>query len=68
MDNYVDEWRATLEDPEKLKKFASFINAPDEADPSLAYVPVRGQIRPATAEERSNGAVLVAPARLEIRS
>ena len=68
VDNYVDEWRATLEDPEKLKKFASFINAPDEADPSLAYVPVRGQIRPATAEERSNGAVLVAPARLEIRS
>src|ERR671920_1348526 len=26
---YADEWRATLEDPEKLARFVSFVNAPD---------------------------------------
>jgi nitrite reductase (NADH) large subunit len=53
VDTYVDEWRATLEDPEKLKRFSAFINAPDEPDPDLAYVPERGQRRPATAGERA---------------
>jgi nitrite reductase (NADH) large subunit len=62
---YEDEWRATLDDPEKLRRFASFVNAPDVADPSLAYVPERGQVRPATADER---AVLVAGTTLEVRS
>ncbi|WP_046528314.1 nitrite reductase large subunit NirB [Cellulomonas sp. FA1] len=62
---YEDEWRATLEDPDKLRRFASFVNAPDVADPSLAYVPERGQVRPATADER---AVLVAGTTLEVRS
>ena len=52
VENYTDEWRATLDDPEKLLRFASFVNAPDVADPSLAYVPERGQVRPATAAER----------------
>ncbi len=56
---YRDEWAATLEDPEKLRKFASFVNAPDVADPDLAYVPERGQKRPATAEER--GVVIGGP-------
>ncbi|WP_051682023.1 nitrite reductase large subunit NirB [Cellulomonas sp. HZM] len=49
---YVDEWRATLEDPEKLRNFLPFVNAPGTADPSFAYIPVRGQVRPATPEER----------------
>jgi nitrite reductase (NADH) large subunit len=61
---YTDEWRATLEDPEKLRQFASFVNAPDTPDPDLAYVPERGQRRPATPEERS---VLVAGPSLEVR-
>ena len=72
---YEDEWRATLEDPEKLRRFASFVNAPDTPDPSLAYVPERGQSRPATADERDGASptphhepVLVAGARLEVRS
>ena len=62
---YRDEWAATLEDPEKLRKFASFVNAPGTADPDLAYVPERGQRRPATSEER---AVLVAGGTLPIRT
>ena len=63
--DYEDEWRVTLDDPEKLARFASFVNAPDVPDPSLAYVPTRGQVRPATPDER---AVLVAGTTLEVRS
>ncbi len=46
VDGYVDEWCATLEDPEKLRRFAAFVNAPDTPDPDLAYVRERGQRRP----------------------
>jgi nitrite reductase (NADH) large subunit len=49
--DYADEWREVLEDPEKLRRFHSFVNAPDAADPTLAYVTERGQIRPATAAD-----------------
>ncbi len=55
VDTYRDEWKATLEDPEKLARFASFVNAPRTPDPSLAYVEERGQRRPATDAERSSG-------------
>ena len=64
VDDYVDEWAATLRDPEKLRKFAAFVNAPDEADPDLVYVPERGQKRPANGEER---AVLIGGSTLPIR-
>jgi nitrite reductase (NADH) large subunit len=65
---YVDEWRATLEDPEKLRRFVSFVNAPDRPDPSLAYVVERGQPRPAGPADRGAGreAVLIAGPRLEV--
>jgi nitrite reductase (NADH) large subunit len=53
VDTYVDEWRATLEDPVKLRRFAAFVNAPDQPDPDLAYVSERGQRRPATPAERA---------------
>ena len=52
VDDYVDEWRATLEDPVKLRRFAAFVNAPDQPDPDLAYVSERGQWRPASTAER----------------
>jgi nitrite reductase (NADH) large subunit len=63
---YEDEWKATLEDPEKLRRFASFVNAPTTPDPSLAYTAERGQPRPATAAERDQG-VLIAGTTLEVR-
>ncbi|MCI2958133.1 nitrite reductase large subunit NirB [Agromyces atrinae] len=66
--NYEDEWRATLDDPEKLKRFASFINAPTTPDPSLAYTSERGQARPATEDERAEGRVLIAGSTLEVRA
>ena len=66
VEGYVDEWKAVLDDPEKLARFASFVNAPETPDPSLAYVTERGQRRPATPAERD--AVLVAGPTLEVRS
>jgi nitrite reductase (NADH) large subunit len=68
IDSYEDEWKAVLSDPVRLRQFASFVNAPEEPDPSLAYVPERGQRRPATAEERVSAPVLIAPSTLEVRS
>jgi len=48
---YQCEWKVTIEDPEKLKRFRHFINA-DEPDSNLAFVTERGQKRPATKDER----------------
>ena len=46
VDAYQDEWRATLEDPEKLARFVSFVNAPETPDPHISFGVVRGQIVP----------------------
>ena len=62
-----DEGKATLNDPEKLSRFASFVNAPTTPDPSLAYTAERGQPRPATEAERANPRVLIAGTTLEVR-
>jgi nitrite reductase (NADH) large subunit len=64
VETYRDEWAETLADPERLARFTSFVNAPDVADPSIEFVPERGQLRPARPEERC--AVLVAGPRLEV--
>jgi nitrite reductase (NADH) large subunit len=63
VDSYVDEWAATLEDPVKLSRFVSFVNAPGTPDPDIMFVSERDQPRPATLEER---AVLVAGPKLEV--
>ncbi|MGB3168933.1 MAG: nitrite reductase large subunit NirB [Rhodococcus sp. (in: high G+C Gram-positive bacteria)] len=34
---YRDEWAGVLEDEEKLGRFVSFVNAPDEPDPTVAF-------------------------------
>ena len=34
---YRDEWAAVLDDPEKLSRFVSFVNAPDVPDPTVAF-------------------------------
>lgn len=49
---YQCEWKTTIEDPEKLKRFNHFINA-DEKDNNIVFVKERGQIRPANEKERS---------------
>ncbi|WP_405551277.1 nitrite reductase large subunit NirB [Streptomyces sp. NBC_01171] len=44
---YADEWAAVLDDPDRLRRFTSFANAPDVPDPTVTFVPERDQMRPA---------------------
>ncbi|MCD7439757.1 nitrite reductase large subunit NirB [Streptomyces lincolnensis] len=44
--HYADEWATTINDPEKLARFVSFVNAPDTPDPVVGFVPERDQIKP----------------------
>ncbi|EEP71703.1 nitrite reductase (NAD(P)H), large subunit [Micromonospora sp. ATCC 39149] len=63
---YSDEWRDVLDDPERLRRFTSFVNAPDVPDPSITFAIERGQpvpagpARPVTASAAPDGE---APAR-----
>ncbi len=50
VDRYECEWANALKDPEKLKRFRTFVNQ-QGGDPDLRYVRERGQRRPARAEE-----------------
>nr|WSY55091.1 nitrite reductase large subunit NirB [Streptomyces sp. NBC_00886] len=43
---YRDEWAETINDPERLARFVSFVNAPDTPDPVVGFVPERDQIKP----------------------
>jgi len=52
VESYRCEWRATVEDPEKLGRFRTFVNA-DEPDPGIVKVAERGQLRPMLPEERA---------------
>lgn len=47
---YQCEWKTTIEDPEKVKRFRTFVNS-DKKDPTVVFVQEREQIRPATEEE-----------------
>jgi nitrite reductase (NADH) large subunit len=51
VDTYFDEWKATLDDPEKLARFVSFVNAPGVPDPNIAFDVERDQIKPVVVEE-----------------
>jgi nitrite reductase (NADH) large subunit len=52
VNTYQCEWKATIEDPEKVKRFRHFVNS-DQPDPSLVHVEERGQKRPAYEHEKS---------------
>jgi nitrite reductase (NADH) large subunit len=49
--SYFDEWKATIEDPEKLSRFVSFVNAPGTPDPNITFTTERGQIKPVNNDE-----------------
>jgi len=49
--SYQCEWKTTIEDPEKMKRFRQFANSESE-DRSIVFVQERGQPRPATEQER----------------
>ncbi len=48
---YQCEWKTTIEDETKLKRFRTFVNS-DKHDENIVFVEERGQIRPANIEER----------------
>ncbi|MDB5935038.1 MAG: nitrite reductase [Massilia sp.] len=51
VDTYTCEWKAAIEDPETRKRFRHFVNS-EQADQNVVFMSERGQIRPATIEER----------------
>ncbi len=51
VDSYQCEWKTTIEDESKLKRFRTFVNS-DKHDDNILFVEERGQIRPANIEER----------------
>ncbi len=48
---YECEWKKAVEDPVTLKRFRHFVNS-DRSDDNVVFIEERGQIRPATQEER----------------
>jgi nitrite reductase (NADH) large subunit len=58
---YQDEWAAVLENPERLRRFVSFVNAPDTSDPSITFTRERGQPRPAPVPVHLEAAGLAVP-------
>ena len=60
---YECEWKATIDDPERVKRFRSFVNS-DQVDPNVVFVTERGQPRPARpGEEKPDPALLAAGGR-----
>ena len=43
VEGYACEWKGVLDDPEKLSRFVSFVNAPDVADPTIEFTERSGR-------------------------
>jgi len=54
---YECEWKKAINDPQVLKRFRTFVNS-DKADDNVVFVQERGQIRPATEDERKVAGVV----------
>ena len=48
---YRCEWKATIEDPDRVRRFRTFVNS-DAPDPNLVFITERGQPRPAYDHEK----------------
>ncbi len=57
VDTYQCEWKTTIEDEDKLKRFRHFVNS-DKTDENIVFVEERGQIRPANEDERQHFALV----------
>ncbi|WP_322052198.1 nitrite reductase large subunit NirB [Paraburkholderia bannensis] len=51
VDTYECEWKKAVTDPQTRRRFRHFVNS-EEGDQHVTFVEERGQIRPATPEER----------------
>jgi len=56
---YECEWKATIEDPERVARFRTFVNSDDD-DPNVVFVPERNQHRPAYLHEKPDPAPIAA--------
>ncbi len=56
---YECEWKATIEDPERVARFRTFVNSDDD-DPNVVFVPERNQHRPAYLHEKPDPALTAA--------
>ncbi|HVS92050.1 MAG TPA: nitrite reductase large subunit NirB [Mucilaginibacter sp.] len=45
IDSYHCEWKEVVNSPELRKRFAHFINAPEEKDPTVKFEPMREQLK-----------------------
>ena len=52
VDTYQDEWKTAVTNPDVRKRFRHFVNS-DAKDANVVFVEERGQIRPATVDERT---------------
>jgi nitrite reductase (NADH) large subunit len=62
VDTYEDEWKNAVTNPETRKRFRHFVNS-TEGDGNVVFMPERGQIRPATPEERKHRTIPIVSAR-----
>lgn len=53
VDTYQCEWKTAISDKEKLKRFRQFVNS-EKDDVNVVFVEERGQVRPATEEEKDS--------------
>jgi len=53
IDTYQCEWKSTIKDETKLKRFRHFINS-DKPDDNVVFIDERGQKRPANEDERKH--------------
>jgi nitrite reductase (NADH) large subunit len=53
VDTYACEWKTAVNDPATRKRFRHFVNS-DQSDQNVVFLEERGQIRPATLEERKH--------------
>ncbi len=61
VDTYACEWKTAIEDPKTRRRFRHFVNS-DAVDNQVVFIEQRGQIRPATPEERQAAHVPLADA------
>ncbi len=59
VDTYACEWKAAIENPETRKRFRHFVNS-DTPDQNIVFLSERGQIRPASFEEKQRTVIKIA--------
>ncbi|UGQ45863.1 nitrite reductase large subunit NirB [Massilia endophytica] len=59
VDTYACEWKEAVNNPETRKRFRHFVNS-EAGDNNVVFMEERGQIRPATVEERKRIPIKVA--------